>query len=244
MIPIWTPPPYSPAKRGAPLEERLAAFPFLDGLDPEARRKLVAATTPAHFDRATTLVGASHEIAAIPLVERGAIHVQRSDESGRSLALYDVVPGESCVLALAGALRGGRYPAEATVEADSDVLLVDAAAMREAFSQDASLQQFVLELYSARLVEMMQLVREVAFDRLDVRLARLLLTEASAGPGMWKPVEASHSDLAARLGSAREVISRALSRLRADGLVTLERSRIVVDDPRRLAERFGLALPA
>jgi len=101
----------------------------------------------------------------------------------------------------------------------------------------------VLDLYSERFIDMMKLVREVAFDRLDVRLARLLLGEAHAGPGMWRPVEASHGELAARLGSAREVVSRILGRLRDDGLVQIERSRTLLVDPSALAERFRLDLP-
>ncbi len=237
-----SPKPYRPASRGAPLADRVDAFPFLADLDPEVRRALIAATTPVHFDVATSLVRVRAEIEAVPLVERGVIRVVRTDESGKSLNLYDVTPGESCVLALAGALRGGRYPAEAIAEAGTDALLVDAEALQEAFSRDASLQQFVLDLYSERFIDMMRLVREVAFDRLDVRLARLLLGEANAGPGLWRPIEASHADLAARLGSAREVVSRVLGRLRKEGLVEVERNRTVIPDPEALAARFGLSL--
>ncbi|MEZ4338055.1 MAG: Crp/Fnr family transcriptional regulator [Sandaracinaceae bacterium] len=238
-----TPKPYRPASRGAPVEERLAAFPFLTELTKETRARLLAATVPVHFDTETPLVEARANVEAIPLVERGAIRVRRTDDSGKTLTLYDVNPGESCVLALAGALRGGRDPADAGAAPGTDALLIDAEAMREAFSQDESLQQFVLDLYSARFIDMMHLVREVAFDRLDVRLARLLLSEANAGAGIWKPIEASHEDLASRLGSAREVVSRTLGRLRREGLVTVERNRTVLEDPAALAARFGIELP-
>lgn len=235
-----SPRPYRPLRRGSPVADRLAAFPFLAELDPDVRAQLLAATRAVHFDAETTLVRPAGNVDAVPLVERGVIRVRRDDDSGRRLALYDVVPGQSCVLALAGALRGGRYPAEAVAEAGTDVLLVDAGALREAFSRDQRLQQFVLDLYSERFIDMMQLVREVAFDRLDVRLARLLLGEAHAGPGLWRPVEGSHGDLAARLGSAREVVSRLLGRMRDDGLIRIERARTVLVDPAALAERFGL----
>lgn len=238
-----SPRPYRAARRGAPLAERLAAFPFLAELSVEVRQRLLAATQVAHFDHDTTLVRPRADVEAVPLVERGLIRVRRMDDSGKTLSLYDVAPGESCILALAGALRGGRYPAEAIADGGTDALLVDAEALRGAFSQDERLQQFVLDLYSARFIDMMQLVREVAFDRLDVRLARVLLNEAHAGPGLWRPVEASHGELAARLGSAREVVSRALGRLRKEELVTVERSRTILTDPAALAERFGLELP-
>ena len=238
-----SPRPYKAARRGASISERLAAFPFLAELEPGVRERLLRATRVAHFDDETTLVRPSADVEAVPLVERGLIRVRRADESGKTLSLYDVSPGESCILALAGALRGGRYPAEAIAEGGTDVLLVDAEALREAFTRDARLQQFVLDLYSARFIDMMQLVREVAFDRLDVRLARLLLSEAHAGPGLWRPVEASHGELAAHLGSAREVVSRALGRLRKEGLVTGERSRTILTEPAALAARFGLELP-
>jgi CRP/FNR family transcriptional regulator len=220
------------------IEERLASFPLLADVDVPIRTLLIGGMRSVRFDADTHLVGPRDRVTHVPLVERGAIRVERADPSGRRIALYRVGPGESCVLALAGALRGGLYPAEAVAEAGTEVLLVDAATLATAFERGPGLQQYVLDLFSARLFELMHLVREVAFERLDVRLARLLLEEASAGSGLWKPIALSHAELAARLGSAREVVTRLLQRLRDAGLVELARGRITVLDPDALA-RWG-----
>jgi CRP/FNR family transcriptional regulator len=121
----------------------------------------------------------------------------------------------------------------------TEVLLVDAQVVRELFGREPELQVFVLDLFSARLFDLMQLVREVAFDRLDVRLARFLLAESGAAQGIARPIELSHAEIAARLGSAREVVSRTLDRMKHDGLVRMERGRVYVENAIGLRERYG-----
>lgn len=233
-----SPHPFRPADRGASIAKRLRAFPFFDRLGDSALETLARSTRIARFDDPHVLVNPRDEVVVLPLVERGAIRVHRADPD-RELTLYTVQPGESCVLALAGALRGTRYAASAVAAAGTEVLLVDAEVVRELFSREPDLQVFVLDLFSARLFDLMQLVREVAFDRLDVRLARFLLAEAGAARGIVRPIELSHAEIAARLGSAREVVSRTLDRMKQDGFVRMERGRVYVENAAGLRERYG-----
>ncbi len=90
-------------------------------------------------------------------------------------------------------------------------------------------------MFSSRLTEVMSLVEEVAFRRMDQRLARrlaeLLLGERSAGS-----VETTHADIAADLGTAREVVSRLLKEFERLGAISLSRGRILLRDRAVLAD--------
>jgi CRP/FNR family transcriptional regulator len=233
-------PTFRPASRGAAVGERLDAFPFLQSLSEAARARLAAGAMPQRFDEEARVVCSRGCLEVIPLVERGTLRIERTENTGRRLTLYTVNPGESCILAMAGALQGGDYPAEAVAEAGTEVLLLDPNVVTDLFTDDADFRRYVLDLFAQRLLELMVLVREVAFDRLDVRLARLLLREAEITPGIRRPVELSHAELAARLGSAREVVSRTLQRMKEEGFLSLGRGRVVVEDAEGLRARFEL----
>jgi CRP/FNR family transcriptional regulator len=90
-------------------------------------------------------------------------------------------------------------------------------------------RRFVFGLYNARLEEMMELVEEVAFHKLDQRLAQLLVHR---GP----VIQETHQKLADDLGSVREIISRLLRMFETHGWVTLERERVTVVNPKALAQ--------
>ena len=89
-------------------------------------------------------------------------------------------------------------------------------------------RRFIFGMYGERLADVMELVEEVAFKRLDARLAQLLIHR---GP----VVEATHQKLADELGSVREFVSRLLRSFEQRGWVTLERERVTVRDPKALA---------
>ena len=93
-------------------------------------------------------------------------------------------------------------------------------------------RRFVFGMYGERLAEVMELVEEVAFRRLDARLAQLLVHR---GP----VVSATQQKLADELGSVRGIVSRLLRQFEERGWVELGRERITVRDPRALAELAG-----
>jgi len=83
--------------------------------------------------------------------------------------------------------------------------------------------------------EVMTLVEEVAFRKMDQRLAAFLLRKSSEKTGRFRPVEMSHEQIADHLGTAREVVSRLLSQFEDDGMIELDRRRVRIADPAKLS---------
>ena len=160
------------------------------------------------------------------IVEAGNLRVFKTDPAGRELTLYHVRDGEACVVNLLCAALGG--PAMATARAEVDTLAtIFPASMLEAWmAASAPVRRFVLEAFAARFVEVLSLAEEIAFHRIGSRLASLLLERFARDP----VVAATHEEIAAELGTAREVVSRALGELARRGAIQASRGRIVLID--------------
>ena len=120
------------------------------------------------------------------------------------------------------------YSAHGVAEEDVTLLSVPPGLFNELMLEFEPFRRFIFAMYSDRLAEVMELVEEVAFRRLDERLAQLLIHR---GP----VVDATHQKLADELGSVREIVSRLLRSFEDRGWVKLERERITVLDPKALA---------
>lgn len=119
------------------------------------------------------------------------------------------------------------------------VYVVPGGAFRRMLRRHIPLQEFIFDVMSERLVEMMTVVEEVAFWRVDLRLANRLLEETT--PPKAPVVKTTHAELAIELGSAREVISRILKEFERQGLVALVRGKVEVLSRKMLIEfRDGL----
>ncbi|RDE49200.1 MAG: Crp/Fnr family transcriptional regulator, partial [Candidatus Accumulibacter meliphilus] len=114
-------------------------------------------------------------------------------------------------------------------ETPLSLLLLPIASFEKLLAEHASFRNFVFHLFAERIAELMQLVEEVAFHRLDQRLAKLLLAKGET-------IHATHQALAEELGSVREMVSRLLKGFALQGLVRLGREQITVIDPRGLQQ--------
>jgi len=158
-----------------------------------------------------------------PLVLSGVVRVSRIGPKGRELPLYRVRPGESCVLTTTCLLGKTSYNATGVVESDLSVVVMPSEVFNRLMGEEASFRLFVFGLFTERVSELMQLVEEVAFRKLDERLASRLVS-------MGNPVRATHQQLADELGSVREMVSRVLRGFEERGWVALGREQIELRD--------------
>ncbi|MCC7382909.1 MAG: Crp/Fnr family transcriptional regulator [Deltaproteobacteria bacterium] len=214
-----------------------ASFPFFDRLSSAARERVLESSQLRRYPRGALVIAENAKCPALLLVRRGQLRVYKSSEGGREITLYRVWPGDTCLISMSAVLSGSAYPAQVDAPADAEVLAVPAAIFRELFAAEEAVQALVIEGLSSVVSSMMALVAEVAFRRMDERLAQFLLgTTERGGP----TVELSHEEVAAQLGTAREVVTRLLENLKDDGAILLERRRIRVLDRARLAQIAGV----
>ncbi|MEZ5842715.1 MAG: Crp/Fnr family transcriptional regulator [Hyphomicrobiaceae bacterium] len=160
------------------------------------------------------------------LLLAGTVRVQQVSEGGREIVLYRVQTGESCALTTACLMSYEDYPAEAIAESDVVAAAIPRATFDELVARSDVFRRFVFQAFSTRLTDLFRIIEEVAFARLDIRLAQKLVERAHGSD----EVEATHGQLAAELGSAREVVSRTLGEFQRRGWITSGRGHITIRD--------------
>ena len=207
----------------------LAKFPALRKLEPVHLERLLRESALRHASDGAVLFIPRQPCEGFPLVLKGCVKVSKTSASGREIVLYRVDAGEACIMSGGCLLGTAVYSATATVEGDVALLAMPAALFQQLILESAPFRSFVFDMYGQRLGEIMELVEEIAFRRLDARLANLL---AHRGP----IVAETHQKLADELGSVREVVSRTLRSFEQRGWIKTERERITVVDPGALQQ--------
>jgi CRP/FNR family transcriptional regulator len=158
------------------------------------------------------------------LLINGTVRVHQLSESGREIVLYRVQAGESCAMTTACLIGDDVYQAEGVAETPVEAVVLPREAFDEAISKSPEFRRFVFAALSSRMTHLFKLIEEVAFSRIDVRLAQRLLELA----GDADRVAMTHQQLASELGTAREVISRQLTEFQRRGLLATARGELTL----------------
>ncbi len=176
------------------------------------------------------------------IVLEGAVRVQLRAENGREIMLYRVGPGQTCVLTTMALLSGAPYEAEGRTETDVRALALPVVAFDELLATSGAFRRFVFSALAMRISDLMHLVGQVAFARLDARLAGFLLHHVGSHDGKDCALRMTHQDIAAELGASREAVSRLLKGWERQGLVRLGRAEVRVVDAAGLRRLLGNAM--
>jgi len=201
----------------------LLQYPMLHEIPPAERKTLLASASVMHVPAATVLFDENQPCQGFPLLLSGSIRVIKAAPNGRELQLYRVIPGESCILTSSCLLGHTRYQARGIAEQTLEMVLLPASAFHALLGSCEAFRSYVFHLFSDRITDLMQLVSAVAFQKLDQRLAKLLINKTS-------PIHATHQVLADELGSAREIVSRLLKGFAEQGWVKLGREQVDITD--------------
>jgi len=222
--------------------EILDRIPFFTAAPPDLRRALMEAATVVHLEAGAYFLREGDSCAHFAIVVSGRMRVFKLAETGQEITLYHVGAGDICPLNVSCILADGPVPAMARIEEDVEAIIVPAATFRLWMAEHESLRAFVFQTFSNRLGEVMSVVEEGAFRRMDQRLALHLEGLILEVGGARASVETTHAEIAADLGTAREVVSRLLKEFERLGAIRLSRGRIGRRDAailRRIASREG-----
>lgn len=207
------------------------AYPSLASLSPEYLDSIRTQGLELSVPAGSCIFDEHMPCKGFPFVLEGSVRVVKQAPSGRELPLYRVSKGETCVLSTSCLLGQQAYNARGIAETDCRLLVLPHACF-ESLLAAPPFRRFVFELFSQRIADLMEILDEVAFKRLDQRLAGLLL-------GKGRELHTTHQQLADDLGSAREIVSRLLKGFADQGLVQLSRERIEIIDPAGLRTLAG-----
>ena len=184
---------------------------FLTSVGPQARLALLSNATRRTGAAGDCLVRQGDEVDGVFLVTNGVLRVFALHGDGKEATLYRIRPREICLLSLNATFSNARYPAWVSVESPrATVSILPGRVFREFFSSDAGVQNLVLGTLTSTVTDLLGRLDEALLDSMHDRVVRFLVRHADTDGY----VRLSHHEIAASLGSSREVISRELARLR------------------------------
>ncbi|NVK33158.1 MAG: Crp/Fnr family transcriptional regulator [Rhodobacteraceae bacterium] len=205
--------------------------------DPE-RQRIASAVRQIELPAKTTIFSPGAPCEGWVIVERGSVKVTMTSESGRDILLYRVRDGESCVMTTSSLFSNEPYAVSGTTEVATTALMMPSRYAHEAIAQSETFRQFIFRGFGQRMIELLHTMEGAVFQRLDSRIASLLLERA----GQQSDIAITQSEIASELGSAREVICRLLARMSDDGLLQTRRGAIQILDRPALQKRRAGAL--
>ncbi len=156
----------------------------------------------------------------------GKVKVFTRAENGREILLYRLLQGDSCVITTSCLFGRKNYPAESQTETDVTALAIPIAQFNNVLTSSETFRKMVFSAFSSHLSDLIVLIEEVAFGKLEVRLARHLLDQRDQN----NMLASTHHNIATELGSAREVISRQLKEMELKGHIEINRGNIKIND--------------
>ncbi len=194
--------------------------------NPELLEKLYSNSSVKNFKQGDVILNESSIIRSIPIVIEGSIKVLRTDDDGREILLYYIKEGESCIMSFLGGMHQDVSKVKAEVEEDAEVLFLPVDKLTLFIKEFPQWLDYIFKLYHKRFEELLEVINEVTFKKVDERLLSLLHKKVELTNS--KTLIVSHEQLANELATARVVVSRLLKKLEEDEILKLGRNKIVI----------------
>lgn len=216
---------------------RLKAQPLFAALNEIELASLAARAYLRRYAQGEVMFTEGDACQGLYVLVSGRVKIFKAAASGREQVLAIEEPGSS--FAELPVFDGGPYPASASAMSDAEVLFISRADVRALCLEHPEVALKILQVVAARQRKVLAVLEELSFTTVHQRLVSWLLREAktsgqptSRGPSITLP--SSHQELAAHIGTVRELVSRNLARLQAQGLIAMEAREVTLLDVKSL----------
>ena len=197
-------------------------FPGLSRLDPPTKQLLLTRSDIVTFSKGAIVFGPGKSPENMLFLLDGTVRVQQVSDTGHEIVLYRIEAGQSCVLTTACLLAYDDYAATGMSETAVQAATVPRGMFDDLVAQSKPFRDFVFAAFSKRITDLFLMIDEVAFQRLDVRLADKLIKLSNGAD----QIATTHQKLSVELGTAREVISRQLQEFQRRGWIEQARGSV------------------
>ena len=170
-----------------------------------------------------TLLKVGQTIRSTILILEGMVKLYREDDEGKEFFIYHLDAGQACSLSMVCAVKHEKSEVLARALTDATILTIPLEFMDQWMSKYKSWYQFVITSYRSRFEELLKTVDAIAFSNMDVRLEEYIKKQVAR---LGNILKMTHQDIATDLNSSREVISRLLKKMEANGWVIIHRNSI------------------
>lgn len=194
---------------------------------PQLKEELIAISSIHIFDPGTVILKQGSYVKVIPLLLSGLAKVFKEEsENGNEVLLYYIKPGESCVMSMTTLLHNTTSQVKAIIEEKAEVVVIPADKAMQVAKKYPRWNEFIYDLFNLKYQELLNVIEILTFSNKDARLFEYLKKESKLKN--TNTLQTTHQHIAYDLGSSREVISRLLKKLEAEGTIKLGQGSITV----------------
>ena len=208
-------------------------FPIWDKLTPSEKERLSRGAVLRQVKKGALLHNGSMDCLGLLLVREGQLRAYIYSDTGREVTIYRLFERDICLFSASCIMQSIQFDITIEAEKDSLIWVIPPELYKDVMEQSAPLANYTSQIMASRFTDVMWLVEQIMWKSLDQRLAAFLLEESSLEDS---PVlRLTHEKIANHMGTAREVITRMLRYFQEEGMVSLSRGTITIQDPERLA---------
>lgn len=205
---------------------------FIEDLPQHSREILQRDVKHLSFSEGEIITRKGQTVSGVYIVKKGAMSIFVFDPNCNEKVIYKLDEGEPCVFSINSILQQVVYPAWSKADSkNTEVLYISASTFLHLYENELLIRDFVLGSLSQRVVDLISVIDETMSLDIGTRINRFLV-RSCCDNGF---INISHKDIAARLGTAREVVSRHLKCLEKSGCIKLARMKIQIISPQTLA---------
>ena len=207
-------------------------FPIWNELSDVEREQLSQAAVPRTFKKGAIVSPGKIDCLGLLLVRSGQLRAYLRSTEGREFTIYRLLERDICLFSASCIMNGLQFELAIEAEKDTELLIIPSEVYQSILNRSAPLANYTNEIMASRFSDVMWLMEQILWKRMDRRLAAFLLEESSLEGEARLPL--THERIGNHLGTAREVITRMLRYFQAEGLVKLARGVVVLTDFPRL----------
>jgi CRP/FNR family transcriptional regulator len=216
----------------------LGASALLNSLSAAELKLLAARTVRKRYGAGELLFSEGEPCSGLYIVAQGRVRIFKTSASGREQVLS--VEGPGATVAELPVFDGGTYPASVIAVEETEIGFISRRDLQAYCMEHPEVALKMLAVVGARLRRLVGIIEELSFTTIRQRLASLLVKVAQTegvktARGVEFRLPASHQEIANQLGTVRELVSRNLTRLQAEGLLEVDAREVVVKDLRALS---------
>ena len=197
---------------------------------------LSQAVEKKHFHTGEFMHGGEEQCSGLFLLQSGQVRAYMISESGREITLYRLMDRDVCIFSASCIMKNISFDIYIETEKDTEAYLIPTAIFRKLSEESLAVQVFTNEIMASRFSEVMWILEQALFTRMDKRLADFLIEQTNLEESDTLAI--THERIANHLGTAREVITRMLKYFQEEGAVSLNRKTITILDKEKL-EKLG-----
>jgi CRP/FNR family cyclic AMP-dependent transcriptional regulator len=221
------------AERESRTTQVLHGVPYFSRLDADALEAISRSAVSRHYGRGEVIFLEGDPVAGLFIVDQGRVKLYKLSTEGREQVVRLVGPGE--FFNEVAVLDGGPNPVGAMALRESQVWVIDREDLLRLLELHPPVAVAVIEALAGHARHLVSLVEDLSLRTVSARLAKLLLTQAAGGGET--PRRLTQQEMAAQLGTVREMVGRALRDLEEDGVIRFDRHRILILDRKALEEK-------